>query len=254
MRAWLIENAHTYNYESPVGFHLLTDPEGEPIGEKLQGLSKVMESLSKKAYNRLPSDTLIKSIQCFLPTKLIALTSIDRLVCENKVVQPTWGSEYEINVRFSERLSGGDERVNRWRSKGKVFREKLKEQSNLILSPLDNSNPKRLYLSLLEANGACLKVPMWESKSEQIMLILLETGIPLALWLRQKPEGLDCCATALDNIICQCNLEKLPHHIKVSRRQAWEEESDTHIGNHLSLLWDDFNLVPPAQQLEMPKP
>ncbi|MGD1806712.1 trypsin-like peptidase domain-containing protein [Dapis sp. BLCC M126] len=250
VNAWLIEDAGTYNFETPTGLHCLTDAEGEPIDKKLQKLSELMDDwLNNKIYNILIKDNIVKLIHCFLPTKLLAFASIDKLILEMSSVEATWGGEYQVTVGFSERLYAKDEKTNRWRGKGKIFREKLEETSNKVLKSIENNNSvKRLYKELKESDGACLKMAMRESKPEQTMNLLLEAGIPLALWLREKVEDVGC----LDNI-CQYSLNMLREHIKTQRLDAWEQEIDTHVGNHLSLLWDDPNLVPPVQQLRMPE-
>jgi hypothetical protein len=84
---------------------------------------------------------------------------------------------------------------------------------------------------------------------KNILAILYETGIPLSLWIRPDANPELNCQEKLDPI-CQCPLEKLPEIIKNKRYTAWLE--DNHIGNHLSLLWDDYQLVPPNYPLLMP--
>ena len=88
-------------------------------------------------------------------------------------------------------------------------------------------------------------------KRESVMEAFYYAGIPVALWMRPEAENIDC-AEELQNICNACNSwSDLPKVIKQKRSEAWEQDIDIHIGNHLSLLWDDPNIVPPITKLEM---
>lgn len=250
LKAWLIEDVQNYSPQSGrARIEPLTDGEGEPIDPKLQDLPRLINAQRKKVYDRaLGGDAIVKSIHCFLPLKLIARVAPEEAVVEGHPVEATFGCQYEINVRFSERLSNDSEGIRRWRRKGKVFRDKLGEGADGILKPLDNGSLKKLYRNLQEADGVRLTGALREPMSERTMQILLEAGVPLALWLRQTAG--EACGEAWGGV-CSCDLRGLPERIKSQRADAWEREDESHIGKHVSLLWDDPQLVPPVKLLEL---
>jgi hypothetical protein len=89
------------------------------------------------------------------------------------------------------------------------------------------------------------------SQQRQVFELLLATGIPIALWTRHQKFN---CESDLANYIDQeLKLQELPTKIKDCRLDAYGEDYDCHIGHHLSLLWDDPDLIPPKSQLQMPK-
>ena len=77
-------------------------------------------------------------------------------------------------------------------------------------------------------------------------------GIPVALWVRPgEAENIDC-GKELTDLCNACNCwSNLPKAIKAKRCESLQEDLDTNIGNHLSLLWDDPNIVPPVKELRM---
>ncbi|MEO1792810.1 MAG: hypothetical protein AAFR25_11370 [Cyanobacteria bacterium J06629_19] len=74
--------------------------------------------------------------------------------------------------------------------------------------------------------------------------MLLQVGMPLAIWGRQDLVQVTNEAE-LDRVLNTCCLENLPGTVKNERRSARKKAEDSHVGHHLSLLWDDPHLVPP---------
>ena len=68
--------------------------------------------------------------------------------------------------------------------------------------------------------------------------------MPLAIWGRQNLVQVTNEAE-LDRVLNDCCLDELPHTVKEERRAARRMAEDSHVGHHLSLLWDDPYLVPP---------
>ncbi len=162
------------------------------------------------------------------------------------------GKKYEVIVRFSERLKTTlDQESLLWQKKCK----KLKEKKGKIVATITeicgfcDSEPFELYKKIMPENiiGARLEI-LRESHRENVMEAFYYAGIPLAVWVREA-ENFECQET-LENICHQCNLENLSAHLKEKRRTDWGNPN--HIGNHLSLLWDDYQLVPPNYPLLMP--
>ncbi|MDJ1184650.1 trypsin-like peptidase domain-containing protein [Roseofilum casamattae] len=271
VKAWIIEDKEKYrkyrqqyrenkqmHIDKFPGIHLLTDEEQfERFIDIKKDLDIPINLLRRKAYNKLYTlslgDSLITSIHCFLPIPLIASLALDKSIVENYSQEPSFGHKYKISLGLTERLvPTGNERISLWHKKGNIFNRYQQDEANNLVTVVDNSRPRKLSRKLEKINGASLRIAMNECNPEVTMQILMETGIPLALWLRENPENLDCCGTTLHHKVCQCSLEKLPEKVKEQRSEAWAEECPNHIGNHLSLLWDDPDLVPPDYVRRMP--
>ncbi|NET76848.1 trypsin-like peptidase domain-containing protein [Okeania sp. SIO1F9] len=274
VKAWLIEDARNYTPENAQGCHSLIDEEDILINEKGTIISQKTTSESKKAKNLtellqlfwadVPSrcNSNLKKISMFLPYKLIDrdIKPVDQYLSDENVpedYQNLLGTECEVTVRFSERLKLSQKSnpyVGKFEEKWRSLASIQGEQAANIFHPSGISNVKRFFKQIHPNNVLAVRLTemLQAEKRESIMEAFYYAGIPVALWMRSEAENLDCCE-ALKGVCQTCNCwSKLPEAIKAKRYEAWEAEVDTHIGNHLSLLWDDPNLVPPVQQLRMP--
>lgn len=155
--------------------------------------------------------------------------------------------EYEVIIRFSERLRGKDKWISNWYDKAKILQDKLKVPANKVLiSSDDKSEYKTFYLRLKNddtLNGVRFTDIVPEKKYHKI---LLRSGIPLALWIRQQLSGVNI-AQELNKLLKKDNgdilLEELPYKVKKKRGTGAE------VSKHICLLWDDPNLLPPKQLL-----
>jgi hypothetical protein len=81
----------------------------------------------------------------------------------------------------------------------------------------------------------------------KLLIQILRAGIPVALWPRLNEvnvEYSDMLREKVKDIIENTpNLLKLPDTLRDMRIQA--ENDPTHLCNHLTLLWDDPDRVPP---------
>jgi len=274
VRAWLIKDAQKYTPVQIESCHLLTDQDNFCINEKgilinktaiysgksPQNLSELLQLIFAQASSLCQCN--VKKIQLFLPYRLIdrERKSIDQWSIDDSVpehLKTIWGVECEVAVRFSERLKlpeNSDIYVNKSRTKWQALTGKPRKQAIDILHLSDWGSPKKLFKQINSDDVVAvrLKEVLQASKQQSIMETFYYAGIPVALWIRSEAESL-MCNGELDKICQSCCWNELPKSIRNQRYEAWEKESDTHIG-HLSLLWDDFNLVPPAQQLGMSKP
>ncbi len=131
-----------------------------------------------------------------------------------------------------------------YKEKWQIVKDNLEQSVINILELSENTNPNKLYKQLMQERvvGARLSAPIPKAKLELIMQAFYFAGIPIALWLREEANNLNLnCCQELNNICQGCCLKKLPKNIKSKRHTDWKNVG---IGNHLSLLWDDFDLVP----------
>jgi hypothetical protein len=260
LRSWIIEDVKHYDptQESPQKRNYcksLQSNEGIIIKNlEQQFFVQYLKDVYQEAFKLCQCS--INKIQIFFPYKLIEkeIEPIDLLTIDKNpsFAPPPMGKKYEVIVRFSERLKTTlDQESLLWQNKCK----KLKEKKGKIVATITeicgfcDSEPFELYRKIMPENiiGARLEI-LQESHRENVMEAFYYAGIPLAIWVREA-ENFECQET-LENICHQCNLENLSAHLKEKRRTDWRKPN--HIGNHLSLLWDDYQLVPPNYPLLMP--
>ena len=290
LRAWIVKDINNYHPtekepQKRGEYQSLTPNEGISLGNHLQEneLINHLKKIKQESENICQSS--LEKVQFFLPYRFIEkeikpidLFSIDEVATATGCDPHHWGVDHEIIMRFSERITA--ENINNqqsylWIKKCQLFRniqqqnltqilkceeeiQKLIESNNqqtvIFKKPLaNNDHPNKIlkYHKFNNVIGSRLTNLSQENSLElkNILAILYETGIPLSLWIRPDANPQLNCQEKLDPI-CQCPLEKLPEIIKNKRSAAWLE--DNHIGNHLSLLWDDYQLVPPNYPLLMP--
>jgi hypothetical protein len=110
----------------------------------------------------------------------------------------------------------------------------------------DESDLEGMYYDLQDTQtvGLMLTQVPCLVESGGIFTILLEIGMPLAVWGRCNFEH-SSNEALLTNVLRECQLEQLPQAVRQCRQQSRRHSSTNHIGHHLSLLWDDPDLIPP---------
>jgi hypothetical protein len=159
------------------------------------------------------------------------------------------GVEYRCVVRIAERLYPNivpPQHLHRqkWETNwGALHCLKQHEVCFAFASGDDLSTPKKYFARLRQEQHLGLKR---SSPCTNFWSALILTGTPAALWLLEDQfvEGL----VAIDEIdrLLDCNITMLPEVVRQSRLKALDHDEDTHIGHHLSFLWDDPNLIPPT--------
>ncbi|MEO1068279.1 MAG: hypothetical protein AAFW95_04065, partial [Cyanobacteria bacterium J06638_6] len=87
-----------------------------------------------------------------------------------------------------------------------------------------------------------------DSQYEKLFGILIATGTPVALWLRNDQFDETVCAVTDLNNVLTCKIATLPEAVKRCRSAAMATADETaHIGHHLSFLWEDPKLIPPPK-------
>lgn len=290
LRAWIVKDINNYHPtekepQKRGEYQSLTPNEGISLGNHLQENELINHLKKFKRESEHICQSSLEKVQFFLPYRFIEkeikpidLFSIDEVATATGCDPHHWGVDHEIIMRFSERITA--ENINNqqsylWMKKCQLFRniqqqnltqilkceeeiQKLIESNNQQIvifkkTLANNDHPNKIlkYHKFNNVIGSRLTNLSQENSLElkNILAILYETGIPLSLWIRPDANPELNCQERLDPM-CQCPLEKLPEIIKNKRFDAWLE--DNHIGNHLSLLWDDYQLVPPNYPLLMP--
>lgn len=276
LKAWLIENPQNYTPENPQGFHSFIDAENVLMNEKGTIVSnkntpefnkpKNLTELLQFFWAYVPSfyDYNLKKISIFLPYKLIErdIKPIDQYVSDPNIpeyFQTLLGEQCEITLRFSERLrllEKSNPYISKFESKSRSLTSRKGTKATKIFHPSATSgNSKKFFRQIFADDVVAVRLTevLQREKQESIMKAFYYAGIPVALWVRPgEAENIDSCEEALRNICNACNCwSNLPKAIKAKRCESLQEDLDTNIGNHLSLLWDDPNIVPPVKELRM---
>jgi arsenate reductase-like glutaredoxin family protein len=290
LRAWIVKDINSYHPtekepQKRGEYQSLTPNEGISLGNHLQENELINHLKKFKRESENICQSSLEKVQFFLPYRFIEkeikpidLFSIHEVAIATGCDPHHWGIDHEIIMRFSERITAENIKNQQsylWIKKCQLFRniqqqnltqilkceeeiqeliESNNQQTVIFKKPLaNNDHPNKIlkYHKFNNVIGSRLTNLSQENSLElkNILAILYETGIPLSLWIRPDANQELNCQEKLDPI-CQCPLEKLPEIIKNNRSVAWLE--DNHIGNHLSLLWDDYQLVPPNYPLLMP--
>ncbi|NEZ54306.1 serine protease [Adonisia turfae] len=164
------------------------------------------------------------------------------------------GVKHRFVVRIAERLD-----PPLWREFGKDWQRKWADLQKLqgtkgcpafICGDPVLDNPASLFAKLQHAKSLgfkLIKVCTDESYPD-VFGAVMAAGIPAAVWLRSDAFCAELDAVDKVDQLLACKMTTLPDVVKQVRADAIANASaeDAHIGHHLSLLWDDPNLVHPS--------
>jgi hypothetical protein len=253
VEAVFIPDAHRYEPETPQGFESL------PVMAKYdrpitpEQLPTVIQDCLT-ACQKLCADTTTLTIDLLLPLPLLQQALEWGPAYEAQVLDfldpDPIAIRYPFMVRSSERLlkEYGRNYGQMWRNKWTHLQAQLDEIACRVLQPVSaDVDYKQLVIDLRAPDKVGVKMPT-PPPATGIPIPLkgcLATGAPVAIWLRTTPTQVNCCTEDLDSLL-DCCLHTLRQSVCTARQTAFPLPKDAHIGHHLSLLWEDPHLVPPA--------
>lgn len=163
----------------------------------------------------------------------------------------TFGTEYRLVVRSWERLKKSDKHPM-WQEKWNRLQDCMARCSHKSIisfcAASDEYQKSKLYHDHKDNDISCLgmtfappKVP--QSREDQLMQLIF-AGMPVIVWCRLETIAGETIEKKLKALLYHQDLADLPGRLKQERSQAASED-EAHIGNHLTLLWDDFHCQPP---------
>jgi hypothetical protein len=114
----------------------------------------------------------------------------------------------------------------------------LENLSKDVLPILDCQQPEDDLFEALESTYAAL-LTNCDAAGEWFDLVSEEVALPVALWSRD-PQFQDTLEDVLD-----CCVRTLPERIRQARYGAHRAKNAAVLGHHLSLIWEDPNVMPP---------
>ena len=247
LQVWMIEDIEKYKadrqgYEA-IGLETDSELTGDEtyserdISIRLQQIFKkrnVFTELSKKS-----------EVHFFLPQQLLNCDADSwRLIDLNSSNIPI-GCHCQVFIRLYERLSRSHNPKKwrgKWQQKKSLFQQKA---FNVFIKCDDYGNSFYFDLTEEEENMVGLKLVKAPTQDclTSIFNAIFKMGFPLAIWGRTNlSEATN--ETELDRVL-ETDLSNLPQTVRKERRRSHKESIHGHIGHHLSLLWDDPDLVPP---------
>jgi hypothetical protein len=263
--AWYIEDIHAYRAKQPTQIKpvypgAISDPENQTdamaaaltspeqiytVNEIEVVVQQLRQACMQQYGGRRPM------VQIFLPLKLMD-ADIDVWPIQPGKSRKRFGTEHEVILRAGDRLNPSEYELGHdWQAKWRDLETQFAEFAHGVFKSAQDADsvygigrlPGVLGISLAKAISTL-------SEQERIDLfeaLILDSDIPLALWVRQSCGGIDCLKE-LETVLKNCCIGKLSTSILNKRLEPLTvspELRPIHIGNHLSLLWDDPNLLPP---------
>ncbi len=170
------------------------------------------------------------------------------------------GPFHSFHIRSPQRLHIAYKHCRRlWRNKWDFLRSHLQQinLSNYILACQCNRKIKEDLESLFcDDDPMIIGINFWkdlqESEDIDYEKLIIETGIPLALWSRCKASKVDHISD-LDELINPdnsqvLNLKKLPKYVRKMRRKSKDNPLE-HLSNNLCFLWENPYNYPKKRKL-----
>jgi hypothetical protein len=251
----LIENVEQYKTARQGYGRVGLDSNSKLTGDEtysLEAIPDVLKQLFEQGNvdDELSPDT---EVHIFLPQELLNCNADCWELIKGIKDDISIGHNYKVFVRLYERLSRSYQYSKKWRNKWKRKNNLLQENAARTFKSFDDDNLDDIdgfYCELCDERSEnviglkLLKAPHYDSFTDIVKLIS-KAGLPLALWSRFN-LSVSTNEAELNRVLDACILERLPQTVKDKRHESREQPlNDCHIGRHLSLLWDDPDLVPP---------
>ena len=222
-------------------------PPSEQTGFKLDEISALLDGFLEQV-----DPFRFLTIEFFLPLDLLS-HAVDTWEEEGLGIPEVIGHKYKVIVRSVERLTPLYNRYKgTWQQKWAVLKQVQQQQSAAAFIPGDGCDPKALLTQLKAETAIGLQLVQLpeQTKLKGIFTALLQSGVPVGLWARQDLTQGNSQAE-FDRIL-KCCVVELRDRITQERSNACNCAPNPHIGQHLSLLWEDPDRLPEVFQYEMP--
>ncbi|MBE9130032.1 MULTISPECIES: hypothetical protein [unclassified Coleofasciculus] len=250
VQVWLIENVEQYKtarqgYRT-VGLDINSGLTGDET-YSWEAIPDVLKQLFEQGnvVDELPQDS---EVHIFLPQQLLNCDADCWKLIKRIGKELPIGHDYRVLVRLYERLSRSYNPKlwkRKWQQKIPLLQEKASkgfkgcqdcDLEDLYYDLTEEENEKVVGLTLIDAPN--------QDSSISIFNLIFEMGFPLALWGRSNLSA-STNEVELNRVLDACILANLPKTVREVRRKSRKKPLSCHIGHHLSLLWDDPDLVPP---------
>ncbi len=246
VEGWLIPDTRNYNYETGSGCKRLMASEGFNNSLKLDEIPHLLTQFIKESERLYSLKNL--TLEIFLPLDLIDLPVDNWNIEDDCDFSYSLGSEFKVVVRSCERLEPNYyyRHQQLWKQKWEVLQQSTEEKVQKVFMSGDINNLKSLFHELRDSHIVglyCTKPPKQTDKRD-FFVLMLKSAIPVAFWPRSNSNTSEFQVEIKK--ILQCRVHELPDVVQQERlNSAIQLKAENHVGSHISLLWEDPNLIPP---------
>ncbi|MEO1429883.1 MAG: effector-associated domain EAD1-containing protein [Cyanobacteria bacterium J06633_8] len=253
--AWFIPYGEEGKFNSKTGEGYISINQDGENNKKIKFEEKEIADLLKFCFGQIYQQPTFSrhqtSIEFILPNELLNQPVDNWTIAadedEHDIPSPI-GNEYKVIVRSYKRLKKYWNK-NDWERKWNTF---VKCGCSECFVSDDDCNADegletQLYYNLLKEHITALKLIKSPSPEvfPKILAAINKSAIPVALWIREELQHLNI-RQEIDELL-KCSIMKLPEQVKEKRLQASAAVNrQTHIGNHISLLWENPYILPPS--------
>lgn len=208
-------------------------------------VDRVLRAISYK----YPAQATKLAVEFCLPLELLSSALEEWPKRKDTMGSIALGDDHPVVVRSIDGLKSGSRRPY-WQQKWESFKASRHVHPHPIAGAICRGHeyqPGSIYNHYHQSAVHCLALtdtPPSQLNRRTPLAELLEAGIPIALWPRQGAAGTpteDSIHQALHTLLHGGALESLPVRVQRARSLAGEGE----IPRHLTLLWDDYDRIPP---------
>ena len=233
----------------------------------LSDVPGLLEDLLKRCEDCLQDEMENLIVEFFLPLELLSYP-VDQYAIAGLKTSQSISLYHQVVVRSLDRVQNW-KKSHTWKNKWKLFidckhdEQLLNQNKNMMFVCHEEyyNGPEAFSAMLQGSSIACLALTFVPSNSpfqnDDILLAILEAGVPIALWPREQSNYPKALHQLLTELVSQHSVFQLPDLVKQQRYEALTSgNKQQHQGHHLTLLWDDPNRLPPSimttRQLVMP--
>lgn len=252
-RAIYIPDYEHYESARSVGCHQLNTPASAESVD-ITTLPGVVRRCIDESITISPPHHL--TVELLLPFELLS-HAVDAWSTEDTaLMSEPMGHRHRVIVRSSERLEIYYRKVlNAWKDKWKILKDCANKRACNGFISGDGKTPQHLLVKLRDEEqwiGLKLAESPQTVGLNSVFGAVLTAATPAAVWLRQSGHRVETPAEKIDALL-GCCVNQVPEEVRRTRSAAaLEADPSTHLGNHLSFLWEDPKLIPPDAPLIMP--
>ncbi|MEA5464605.1 VMAP-C domain-containing protein [Leptothoe sp. PORK10 BA2] len=249
VRGWYIADIGQYrlNLGSAENVYLPKDTPDKPLTFKVDEIEPTVRKLITSCADKFSA--LPKSLHIFLPSELMDLPVDSWCSLPEEDPEETLGMSHEDGVflRSNDRLSNRRVDRSKWKRRWELVQQCTSSSNQYFLlsdctdiSALNRQLRKKQNQRMFGVKLTTVPTPAGASKNH-IFTLLSRSAMPSAVWLRQLQSGVTC-EDCLNELLDSCSLQEIPGTVFDRRLDG------DHIGQYLSLMWDDPYLLPPDFQ------
>jgi len=265
VQAYLVSDREQYDPLSAKQLKAPADFLEQSQDEKVncETVEQILRKSLEESVAELPKEGGLPSItvNVFLPLSCLGWDvdrwSANEFTPYTPVPEPI-GLRHHVVLRAAERLNkqipGYHQMQGKWSEKWKLLNQMQSNFAHERLVPGRGETPATLYKKLSKKTEEMVGFYLVEAPvsftdgNSSLFPVLIGSGAPLAIWLRQNLP--DDCQQAFNQLLTSC-FSELSINIQRLRQEADQEcdDGEIHAGQHIGFIWEDPKLVPPVANI-----